>query len=237
MGEVIATGHNNQMFKGPQASELGVFFKVSDLLLSNDLLMTFDTKEKFNDYLTYLYGTNIVTNHLLESDYSYSPTFSESSDDNLGGVGLKYGNATSPVAGTSSPTTLTWSIPTLLEIQDLTIPRHIDLSFQYANSADVMGMFEIRFKTAKSEYSLVYMEDEYYPAGSGWNLYTNNRTSLYSNYTSGTQHVKLSLDVADMTNCFTDGETTGSLIISAAKNVAGYTTNYIFIKELNILFT
>lgn len=215
------------MFKGPQVSELGVFFKVSDLLLSNDLLMSFDTKEKFNDYLTYLYGTNIVTNHLLECDYSFSPTFSESSDDNLGGVGLQYGN------GIASST------PVLLEISDLTLPKQVYFSFRYANPYGVMCFFDISFRTSKNTYSLITVTDDQYDNSGGYyaHVYTDNKEQVNQTFAHGTYHFNVSLDVAnDCPNCFTDGDTTGSLIISSVKNVSGYNTNPVFIKELNILF-
>lgn len=229
MGEVISTGHANYMFKLQFASELDTFFKFTDLNLSNDLLMQFNTKEKLNNYLVSQYGSNIVTNNLLSSDYSFLPTFPESSDDNLGGVGLRYGNRPS---GSMSPV--------ILQIANLPLPKSIDFACRYANPSNVMCSFRIEFKTNKSTYSLIHIDDDQYTNTSsapGY-VYINNDKTVYKTFVHGTHHFNVPLDIKrDCPNCFTDGETTGNLIIRSAKTVVGYNTNPVYIKKLSILFS
>lgn len=206
---------------------MGSFFRLFDLELSNDLLMSFSTKDDLNNYLVSRYGSKLITNHLSESSYAISPTFPEGSDDNLGGVGLKYGNAT------------TISTPAIFEIAELPLPKYIYLSIRYANPTNVMCHFDISFRTSKSTYSLVsVVDDQYNNSGYPARIYTDNRNHVYKTFEQGTYHFKVSLDVGnDCSNCFTDGEVTGSLVIGSANTVAGYNTNYVYIKELNILFS
>ena len=227
---VVSTGHPNYHISASSEYFRNNIRFSPDLILNNDTLMTFKNKELFSAYLNNTFKNTVQTNNVPNCTYALSPSFPE---NEVGGIGFKYGNATTTVTG--STTTTTWTAPILFELSGMVALRKINFKFRYANTENKMALFELGFKTARKRYSLIYVEDEHYPVGSGWRIYTNNRTKIYKTFTSGAQHVDMSLNDEDINSVIPQDDRIGSLFLVSANTINGYTTNYVYIKELEVL--
>lgn len=228
--EVITRGHPTTCFVGWDSQTCSALIKESppDLILDNETIKSLTTKKQLSDWFQSRYGNRILTNNIPQSSYSALQEFPESQTGE-GGIGIKYG--TTP--GFDNPVTL-------IEISDLPIPKEISFSFRYENLDSVMCYFDILYKTDKATYTLLNVIDPQYRVTEDAlaNIITDNRTQVYAEFSGqGVHTYDVHLQIPENTpHCFTQGETRGNLIISSCETYIEYVTNWVYIKDLRILF-
>lgn len=228
--EVITRGHLTTCFVGWDSQTCSALIKESppDLIRDSETIKSLTTKEQLSDWFQSRYENRILSNNIPQSSYSALQEFPESQTGE-GGIGIKYG--TTP--GFDNPVTL-------IEISDLPIPKEISFSFRYENLDSVMCYFDLLYKTNKATYTLLNVTDPQYRVTEDAlaNIITDNRTQVYAEFSGqGVHTYDVHLQIPEDTpHCFTQGETRGNLIISSCETYIEYVTNWVYIKDLRILF-
>ena len=211
------------LFKGMNSDLLnGCINNNYDLILDNNIIRSLNTKELFNTFIINKYNNNISTNHILDSEY----IFNESSllETTKCNFGIKYGNSSG-----SNP------LP-LLTISNIPIPKVISISAEYNNKTSSLGYFGILFETNLKKYKLAEIWDPAADSSVGVNIYTDNRNVLNTIY-EGLHKIDINLNIPiDTPHCFIENEKEGNLSISAFRMNSGNPSEYVYIKELKILF-
>lgn len=218
MSQVVDTKHINYQFLGMGSGLLqSALFSNLDFILTNEAILSCESTLDFEQIVSqacrsggYVLGENNIS----------QGTFTKSN----GGVGCQYGTESDGV------------VAPLFTLKNVHIPKQIVISIYY--NASTYGHFQLLYKTAKTTYSLYQVVDRSISHTLSDGIWVNNNTTdISGHYPTGVEDRIDTINIPeDTSNCFTDGEVIGDLIVGSAAMVGSNSANPIILREFKVLF-